>query len=126
MSFAASILEIIGPDVQILDAERLLDARIHGPLQTLSVSGKAMYHCMLSIVGDRIDEAIGINETIAWLLKREASLLSLDATITVEIECVLLSNDASRFVTVSPEHLAVLADLECGLRIQYMKSAECV
>ena len=124
MTFIASILEILGPDPRILEADRLLGTMLQGRVKTLNVSAEVMHHCLLSIVGDPTDEANGISETIAWLQKRESCLLSLDARITVEIECVLLKNDASRFLSIRPEHLAVLADLECGLRFQYMKSLE--
>lgn len=122
MGFMAATIELLGPDARILEADRFLNAELQGRPQTLEISAKAVHHSILLIVGDCNDDAVGIDRTIAWLVERESKLWSLDSAITIEIECVLLPVDASRFLTISAENLTVLADLGCGLRIQYMKS----
>lgn len=121
MTFLAAKLSIVGSDERINTADQILSSRFCGSPRTLESEGAVLYYATLTIVEELLDEWVGVDRAIEWLLRNEESLMELIGDKTLEIECGLTVNDGSRFLTIPVEGLEVLSNLDCSLKFQFMQ-----
>lgn len=121
MTFLMAILESVGPDVQIHSLNKTLGIPFCCKPQTFELDGAPLYVARLSIIDEELPEEIGVERTFNWLSLNIGSLVDIPGRLTLEIECLLALEDASRFLRIPVERLELLISLDCDLRFQFIK-----